>query len=264
MSAASEARLSALDGVLDTQQPSTALADELFDVVDTLTAQPGLRRTLTDPSLPEAARGQLVSTLFSERISVSAVTVLAEAAQLRWTSSSALPAAIERQAVRTLLRVAQQAGNLGEVEDQLFKVERLVSGDRGLQAAVNDRQSSVEARRSLLGGLVAHRVLPITQALARHAVTDRTENFEDNVESYLKAAAQLRERAIATVEVARPLSDEQFNRLRAALSRQVGRDVNLRVVIDPYVVGGARVTLGDEVIEGTVAGRLTDAQRKLA
>ena len=115
-----------------------------------------------------------------------------------------------------------------------------------------------------LAGLLSGKVLPSVARLAKRAVAARQRTFDLTVEGYLKAAAELRERAVATVTVAQPLAPEQEERLRAALSRQVGREVNVRVVIDPTVVGGVRVSLGDEVIEGTVAGRLTDAQRKLA
>ena len=122
----------------------------------------------------------------------------------------------------------------------------------------------MEARQGLLGGLIEGRVLPTVANLARRAVAARKRTFDLTVEDYLKSAAELRERAVATVTVARPLTAEQEGRLKQALSRQVGREVNLRVVLDPGVIGGVHVSLGDEVIEGTVAGRLTDAQRKLA
>ena len=69
--------------------------------------------------------------------------------------------------------------------------------------------------------------------------------------------------AIAVVTVARALTVEQAERLRAALSKQVGREVSLQVTVDPAVIGGVRVQLGDEVIEGTVAGRLDAAERQL-
>lgn len=264
MSASAEARQSALDRMLDQEQPSQAMADELFSVVDTLAAQPSLRRALTDPSTPDQARASLVSALFAGKVSQAAVRVLTEATQLRWSTSGALAGALERQAVRALLRVTQDAGQLDTVEDELFRVGRLVAGDRDLSAAISDRRSDLEGRQQLLGGLIDGKVLPITATLARRAVGARARTFDLTLEDYLKVASGLRNRAVATVVTAVQLSEEQRRRLRAALSRQVGRDVNIRVVLDPSVVGGVRVTLGDEVIEGTVAGRLHDAQRKLS
>lgn len=264
MSALAEARLSALDRVLDAQPVSEALADELFSVVDALAAQPALRRALTDPGTADEARTQVVRTLFSGRVSDAAVTVLTEATRLRWSTTGALASALEREAVRALLSVAQNSGQLDEVEDQLFKVGRLVDANRDLRAALADRRSPLEGRQQLLASLVDGRVAPVVGRLAKRAVMAKSRTFDLTVEDYLKTAAALRQRAIATVEVARPMTDEQTERLRAALSRQVGRDVNLRVVLNPGVIGGVRVSLGDEVVEGTVAGRLADAERKLS
>ncbi len=264
MSAAAESRLKALDAVLDAQPASEALADELFAVVEALGAQPTLRRALTDPSTPDAVRSQLTQSLFGDRVSGATVAVLSEAARARWGTAGSFITALERQGVRALLRVAQEAGQLDELEDQLFKVERLVDANPELRRTLGDRRTPVEARQALLGGLIEGRVLPTVASLARRAVAARKRTFDLTVEDYLKSAAELRERAVATVTVARPLTEEQQARIKAALSRQTGRDVNLRVVLDPGVIGGVHVALGDEVIEGTVAGRLTDAQRKLA
>lgn len=264
MSAAAESRLKGLDAVLDRQPASEALADELFAVVEAVGSQPALRRALTDPSTPDEVRQQLTQSLFGDRVSGAAVAVLSEAARARWGTAGSFIAALERQGVRALLRSAQGAGQLDELEDQLFKVERLVDANPELRRALGDRRTPVEGREELLDGLLAGRVLPAVGRLARRAVAARQRTFDLTVEGYLKAAAELRERAVATVTVAQPLTAEQEERLRAALSRQVGRDVNVHVVIDPTVIGGVRVSLGDELIEGTVAGRLTDAQRKLA
>lgn len=79
----------------------------------------------------------------------------------------------------------------------------------------------------------------------------------------LALAAQARQRSIATVTVARPLTQEQHDRLAAVLVRQLGRQVNLQVVIDPNVIGGARVQVGDQVIEGTLVSRLAAAAQHL-
>lgn len=264
MSAAAESRLKALDAALDRQTASEALADELFAVVEAVGAQPPLRRALTDPSTPDAVRQQLTQQLFGSRLSGAAVAVLSDAVGARWGTSGSFVAALERQGVRALLRTAQDAGQLDELEDQLFKVERLVDANPELRRALGDRRTPVDARADLLGGLIDGRVLPTVARLARRAVAARLRTFDLTVESYLKAAAELRERAVATVTVAQPLTEEQESRIRAALSRQTGRDVNLRVIVDADVMGGVHVSLGDEVIEGTVAGRLTDAQRKLA
>ena len=264
MSASSEARLNALDRVLDSQQPSGALAEELFSVVDALAAQPTLRRALTDPSTPDEVRASLVGSLFGGKVSQAAVDVLTAATQLRWPTSGGLAAGVERQGVRAALSSAQLQGSLDGVEDELFKLGRLVDADQSLRAALGDRRTSLAGRQKLLDELLEGKVQPATRVLARRSVVARNRTFDLTIAEYLKVSAALRQRALATVEVARPLSADQVGRLKAALSRQVGRDVSVNVVLNPTVIGGVRVSLGDEVIEGTVAARLHDAQRKLS
>ena len=106
-------------------------------------------------------------------------------------------------------------------------------------------------------------MLLMMRILGKRAIGAANRTVALTLDSYLRLAAQERSRAIAVVTVARPLTAEQTDRLRAALSKQVGREVSLQVTVDPAVIGGVRVQLGDEVIEGTVAGRLDAAERQL-
>ncbi len=97
--------------------------------------------------------------------------------------------------------------------------------------------------------------------LARRAVRARERTFAHTIEGFVTLAADQKNRVVATVRVARPLSSEQRDRLQAALSKQVGRSIVIQEIVDPTVLGGIRVELGDEVIEGTVADRLEQARR---
>jgi F-type H+-transporting ATPase subunit delta len=97
--------------------------------------------------------------------------------------------------------------------------------------------------------------------LAKRAVAARERTFDHTIEGYVTLAAAQRNRVVATVRVARPLSSDQRNRLRDALRNKVGREVAIQEVIDPDILGGVRVELGDEVFEGTVSDRLESARR---
>lgn len=262
-SAAEESRLGALDRVLDEQQPAATLAGELFAVVDAVQEQPALRRSLTDPGLTEDQRKSLVRQLFGNRVSPAAATVVEQAVGMRWGGGRSFLTAVERQGVRAELRAAQQAGQLDNLEEELFRFARTVAADAGLSEALRDRRTDVAARRSLVQNLLTGKVQQATLVLAQRAVAGRQGSFDDTVEHYLELAADLRHRGLATVRVAQPLTPAQHERLRAALSRQVGREIAMHVIVDPEVLGGVRVELGDEVIEGTVAGRLDDATRRL-
>lgn len=263
ISAAEESRLGALDRVLDEQQPNSTLAGELFSVVDAIDGQPALRRGLTDPGLAEEQRRALARRLLAGRISPAAVSVVEEAAALRWGGGRSFATAIERQGVRAELRAAQQNRQLDNVEEELFRFARTVVADRDLGAALRDRRAGLDARRDLVTTLLDGKAYEATVVLARRAVAGRQGTYAETVDGYLALAADLRRRGLATVRVARPLTADQHDRLRAALSRQVGREVAMHVIVDPEVLGGVRVELGDEVIEGTVAGRLEDARRRM-
>ncbi|MFX4273035.1 F0F1 ATP synthase subunit delta [Propionibacteriaceae bacterium Y1685] len=263
MSHASEARTSALDAVGDRVGATPGVSGDLFGVVDALEANPAVRKSLADPGLPTEARKGLAHQLFDGKVSAEAVEVLAEGSALRMSGGAALLAAIERQGIRAELRLAEQDGTLAEVEDELFRFGRLVQSDNALREAIAGRTVPLAHRQELVRGLLAGKAKESTVRLAERAVAARERTFDNTLTGYVTLAAQLRQRTVATVTVARPLSEEQVERLGAALGKQVGRPVAIQVVVDPDVVGGVRVTLGDEVIEGTVSGRLEQARRGL-
>jgi F-type H+-transporting ATPase subunit delta len=237
------------------------LADELFAVVDLLQGSPTLRRALTDPATPTERRQALARGLLQSRVGGATVELVAEAVGKR-LGGGALLDALERQAVRALLKVADSQGRLDDVEDQLFRFGRVVEGDAALRGAITDRTSSLERREALVDQLLAGKAQPETVRLSRRAVAARDRNFARTLNGYVQQAAQMRDRLIAVVRVARPLEPQQWQRLQQALSRQAGREVALQEVVEPQLLGGARVEFGDEVIEGTVAGRLEAVRRQ--
>jgi len=286
MSAGGETRLQVLDEVLDRAEsgartgdqgllkaivavvqggPKTAdldaLPSELFAVVDALESSVTLRRALTDPGTAEQGRQQLAHALLDGKVSKVALQVVTEAVALRWAGGRSLAAALERQAVRAQLMVAERQGNLEETEDELFRFARVVESTPGIRDALSDRAVAVAGRQQLVEDLLRGRVTDTTLVLAKRAVAARDRTFAHTIEGFVALAAAQKNRVVATVRVAQPLTPEQRSRLQASLTRQVGRDVLVQEVVDPGVLGGVRVELGDEVIEGTVAGRLEGARR---
>ena len=250
-----------LDDDLDGARPGGDFPTELFAVVDALDSSVALRRAVTDPGSPEDARAALVHGLFDPHVSGAVADFVADTARRRWRGGRAFVDALERQAVRAQLQLADADGTLDDTEDQLFRFARVVQSDRELSAALGDRAIPVTVRRDLVADLLTDRSTPAAMALAQRAVGARQRTFGHTVESYVDLAAAQKNRVVATVRVARPLEGEQRSRLRAALSREAGRDVVLQEVVQPGLLGGVRVELGDEVVEGTVAGRLDEARR---
>lgn len=285
MSVASEARTSELDHVLDrliergtadrnllqtvvdkisgapTEADVASLASDLFAVVDALDSSTALRRALTDPAVPASNRQQLAHNLLDGKVSKTAVQVVTEAVELRWGGGRAMVTAIERQAVRAELIAADHDGNLEETEDELFRFARLVESNPDLRNALANRMVDLPRRQELVGELLAGRASKATVALAQRAVSARERTFAHSIEGFVTLAAAQKNRVVATVRVAKPLEPDQRDRLAASLRKQVGREVALQEIVDPGVLGGIRVELGDDVIEGTVAGRLESARR---
>lgn len=263
MNAATEARQSDLDRVTDSTAPSAALGAELFAVADLLAEQPALRNALADPTSQDSRRRGMAAAVFGSRISADAVTIVGEAAALRWGTGGRMVAALDRQGLRTLFATAHAAGRLDAVEDELFRFSRAVVSDQALREALDDRNAPVAARQELVDSLLEGKAEAITVELARRAVASASRSFELTVEEYLRLAAATRQRQVAVVTVARPLDEQQRARLQAVLSQKLSRQLTLQVLVDPTVLGGARVRVGDEVIEGTVAGRLSAARQQL-
>lgn len=168
MSAATEARQAELDRILDAQEPSRALADELFAVAGLLETHPTLRKALSDLAAPEEARRRgSAAAVLGGQVSKDALAVVQGAAGLRWASSGALVAALERQGVRTLLRAAQAGGELDQVEEELFRFSRIVAAMPACGATLEDRAASLPGRQQLVADLLSEQALAVTVALAQ-------------------------------------------------------------------------------------------------
>lgn len=262
--AAETERLSILDRELDQQPHGTDLGSELFAVTDLLDTEVTLRRALTDPTQDAERRAALARSVLTDKVSTATLAVVEAATKQRWSGTTAFLAALERQAVRAEFLAANERGALDQVEDELFRFVRTVQANGELRDALGQQRVDLQARQALVGRLLDGKADHTTIELARRAVKARTRTFADTAEGYLSLAAQLRNRVVATVKVAKPLNESQAERLRSALTRQVGRQVDIHVVVEPELLGGVRVELGDEVIEGTVAARLDDANRRIA
>lgn len=255
-----DAVLQATEGAQATQQ----LGDELFGVVRTLDANPALRRVLTDPSVDGEAKQRLAATVFGSAVGESAAAVVAAAAGGRWSAARDLADAIEIAGVTAHVIAADSAGQSDEVQDELFAVGRLISGDAALRSTLTDRTYTSEARAELIGRILDGKVAASTVALAQQAVVARTANYEKTLQRFADIAASRRSGLVAQVRAAAPLGDAERTRLTEALNAKYGRDIHLNVVVDPAVVGGLAVSIGDETIDGSLSNKLDDARRRIA
>jgi F-type H+-transporting ATPase subunit delta len=259
-----EALLAAPAGDASAAGPA-AVGEDLFGVTDLLAANPGLRRALTDPSRDGEAKASLVTRLLAGKIGGGAVDLLAGLVRDRWSRAGDLTDAVERLAVTAVLAGAERAGRLDAVEDELFRFARTIAGDQGLRDAFSARTEGTARKAGLVRNLLAGKAAPETVRLAVQAATaPRGLRTEQVLEGFVEAAAQRRQQLVAHVVAALPLTEAQRARLGAALQRQYGRPIRLNIDVDPEVVGGLRVEVGGEVVDGTMSARLDDARRRLA
>jgi F-type H+-transporting ATPase subunit delta len=242
----------------------SAVADDLFGVTGALDSSASLRRALVDPSRDANAKRGLVQTLFASRISPEAAAVVNALVSQHWADDQDLGDATETLAVEALVASAEAGGRLDALEDDLFRFGRLVAADPGLRAALSSHGGDESVKADLVETLLAGKASAETIRLARQAaVSPRGRRFSRVLETYLAIAAKRREQMTATVTAAVSLTQAQRQRLAQALSGIYNGPVQINVVLDPAVVGGIRVQVGDEVVDGTILRRLQEAERAL-
>jgi F-type H+-transporting ATPase subunit delta len=255
--------LAALDETLGGDVDASALGSDLFAVVAMLDREATLRRVLTEPSVEPKQRNGMVRSLLAGKLSGAAVNIVAAAVSERWSRTRDLVDALERCAVIAEAAAAEQAGELDSVEDDLFRFGRILAANAELRDALSDRAAPMAARRTLLDGLVEGKVAPVTKRLLDQLLDGRHGSLSAGLSHYQDVIATRRQRLVAMVWVAAPLSDDQKNRLAESLASQYSSEVHLNVIVDKSVLGGVRVAIGDEVIDSTVETRLAQAQRRL-
>ncbi|WCD99516.1 F0F1 ATP synthase subunit delta [Streptomyces sp. HUAS 31] len=261
--AAARERLDALTD--NTSVDAGRLADELAAVTTLLDREVSLRRVLTDPAQAGEAKAELAQRLLGGQVGGETADLLAGMVRSRWSQSRDLVDALEELADTADLTAAQKTGTLDDVEDELFRFGRIVSSNTELRAALTDRAATTSAKSALLRSLLGGRAKATTERLVTRLVTaPRGRSLESGLESLSRLAAERRQRLVAVVTTAVPLSDTQRRRLGAALGKLYGHTMHLNIDVDPEVVGGIRVQVGDEVINGSLADRIEDAGRRLA
>ncbi|MFC8098315.1 F0F1 ATP synthase subunit delta [Streptomyces sp. NPDC057363] len=255
-----------LDALTDSTSVDAAqLADELAAVTALLHREVSLRRVLTDPAQAADAKAELAGRILGGQVGGPAADLVAGTVRSRWSQSRDLVDALEELAAMADFTAAQKAGTLDDVEDELFRFSRIVASDTGLRSALTDRSASTPAKSELLHSLLGGRAKATTERLVTRLVTaPRGRSLEAGLESLSKLAAERRERTVAVVTSAVPLSDTQKRRLGAALAKLYGRQMHLNLDVDPEVLGGVQVRVGDEIINGSLADRLDDAARRMA
>jgi F-type H+-transporting ATPase subunit delta len=253
-----------LDAVVHGPVLADLIGDELFAVVRLFDSEHGLRRALADPTKPSQEKAEVARRLLHGKVSAETEDLMAEAAAARWATPGDMADAVEQLAIEAFTEAAQYGGTLDDLEDDLFRFGRLVSGQPALRSALIG-PAPENAKRDLLANLLEDKVSSPSMSLITQLLTHtRGRSPQAALDLAAGIAAWRREQLIAVVRVATELTAEQRRRLGETLTAAYGQGIHLNVVHDPAVIGGVSIQIGDELIDGTAASRLAGVRRRLA
>lgn len=156
-----------------------------------------------------------------------------------------------------MLSVASAEGNVEQVSSELFSVARAVDGSDELRTSLSDQRIPASKRQQIVEDLLGGRASATTVGLVSMVVgAGRSGDLPKIADAFVKSAAAEQSREVASVRSAVPLTEDQQQRLAAAIKSSTGKDVDVKVTVDPAVVGGVVTTIGDTVIDGSIRSRL--------
>ena len=244
----------------------STLSDELASVAKLLVAEPILARHLAEASGETEAKQQLLQRLLAGKVGDTTLEVLNTAASVRWSLTSDLVDAVEHIARLSLLTRAERENQADEVEEQLFRFSRILDAQPQLTTLLGDYSKPAQGRVELVRSVMSQNngANSIATALLAQTVDLlRGERADEAVLGLARLAVARRGEIVAQVSAATDLSDAQRTRLNELLARIYNHPVSVQLNIDPEVLGGLSVAVGDEVIDGTLSSRLAAAVTKL-
>jgi F-type H+-transporting ATPase subunit delta len=237
------------------------IARELFAAARIVGDSPQLSGALADPSASGESRARVVTDVFGGAFGATTISLLTTAVRQRWSSAAQLVDGIEELAVRAAAISAPGT----DVDGELFSASRLVADNPEIELALGSRLGDDSAKgtlvRTLLKGRASDATILIVSSLVQQP---RERRVRQMLSRAMDLVADQRGSIVATVVTATPLNPAQSERLSAVLTQRYGKKVGLNAVIDPSILGGLRVQIADDVIDASVAARLTDLRQRLA
>jgi F-type H+-transporting ATPase subunit delta len=238
------------------------LTEELFAAKRVIGDSSQLRALLSDPSIEPDEKKAAIAAVFGSAVHETTQELLSVVAGSRWSSGRDLLDGIEELGYRA---AAESAGTTVSIDAELFAFASAVSSDNELELAVGNKLDDGGAKVQLVERLLSKKASPQTIAIVRHIVQSPGGRRIGAALQY--AASIVADQAglsIATVTSAAPLAEAQLTRLQKGLAASYGRELRINQVIDPSIIGGVRVQVGDDVIDGSVANKLSELRLQIA
>jgi F-type H+-transporting ATPase subunit delta len=236
---------------------------DLEEFARLLVTQVRLRKVLADPGLPPEPKRALLADLGQGHLDEASVELLATLATRQRVPAREFPGMLAALAAMAAFTGADKAGQLEQLETELFTVATLVERQHQLRSALTNPGLPVANKQALLADLLDGRVSARAASLVDLLVELREGHDLDTLKEWAEAAAARRNRVVAEVRSAVELDDRRRARLAEALTRVVGKPVVLQVTVDEAILGSVVVRVGNELFDGSIRSRLEQAREAL-
>lgn len=242
---------------------AVTIGTELFDAVEALESDLRFRVAVADTAVAGSRRRELMTTVFNGHVSAPTLELLGQAAELDWSNPRELRTGLIVAGRRAILKAAEVEGSLERVENELFELSLVLEKEPELTMLLSDRTAGPDRRRELLAAVLYGKVSSFTEALALQVVGRPERNPIDDVAALVDTAASLRGLTVAHVVAAATINEEQTRAIAVKVGEVFGRPVSVHTEVDPTLLGGATVQVGNEKIDASLSGRLDRLRAEL-
>ena len=247
----------------DAKEEAWRIGNELFAITGLLDRNIQVERALTDPSRPVEDKVAMLNTLLGDQAHPLTMEIMTDLVARKWSRVSDIANAVEDFGVDAMMYYADATDKTLRVAIELADLHSALLNLPVVRSKLYDDSVPSEARVKLFHELFDGKGLnPITMRLAEHATCNlRNRRYLQTIQWLINKFSRHMGESMVTVTTAAPLNDDQIKKLIAIYSAKVGRAVHINSVVDPSVLGGMRVQVGDEVTDNTVVAQLDNLQR---
>ncbi|WP_065435960.1 F0F1 ATP synthase subunit delta [Bifidobacterium longum] len=260
-----ESRDSLAPKLRDTREDAWRIGNELFTITKVLDDSIQLERALTDPSRPVADKVAVLTELLGDNVHPMTMEIMTDLVSRHWSRARDIANAVEDFGVDAMMYYADATGATLQVSVELSELHSALLNLPVVRAKLYDYQATSEARVKLFHEVFSGKTLnKVTMRLAEHATCNlRRRRYLETIQWMINKLSRHMGESMVTVTTATPLKKEQIKRLVEVYSAKVGRQVHINSVVDPTVLGGMRIQVGDEVTDSTVVAQLQNLHRKV-
>lgn len=248
-----------------TAEDAWRIGNELFSVTNVLDRNIRLERALTDPSRPVEDKVALLNELVGDQAHEMTMEILTDLVGRRWSRVSDIANAVEDFGVDGMMYYADATDATLQVSIELAELHSALLNLPVIRSGLSSDHAPAEARIKLLYALVGNKDLnKVTMRLAEHAACNpRNRRYLSTIHWLINKFSRHMGESMVTVTTAAPLNQEQVDKLISVYSKKLGRPVHINSNVDPTVIGGMRIEIGDEVTDNTVVAQLQQLQRRV-